>query len=318
MEAMDRLRRYLEQRREMGESELVLDSLSVDAVLRIVGAAGVERTPDAGVARPVAMRTAAEQPFSGPISSAHRKGAAAETGKVSTEVARIALPSWVDELGLPTGVASAGLGFGAAPDVEGVSSVDALSVHIAQCERCSLHKSARNPVPGEGNPRAELLCVGEAPGANEDVEGRPFVGEAGQLLTKILAAISISRDDVFICNVLKHRPPGNRDPQPDEVQACVPYLARQIDLVRPRVILALGRIAAQTLLGTTAPLSSLRSHVHNYRGTPVIVTYHPAALLRNESWKRPAWEDVKLVRRILDAAAAVHGDSSKSTNALPD
>jgi DNA polymerase len=149
--------------------------------------------------------------------------------------------------------------------------------------------------------------VGEAPGANEDEQGRPFVGEAGQLLTKILGAIQLSRDEVFICNVLKHRPPGNRDPLPDEVLACQPYLLRQIELVKPRVILALGRFAAQTLLQTGAAIGALRGKVHRYHGVPLIVTYHPAALLRNEAWKRPTWEDVKLARRILDAARAADG-----------
>jgi DNA polymerase len=121
-------------------------------------------------------------------------------------------------------------------------------------------------------------------------------------LTKILAAIQLSREDIFICNVLKHRPPANRDPLPDEVAACRPFLRRQLELVQPRVILALGRFAAQTLLETTTPLGKLRGHVHQYRGIPVIATYHPAALLRNEAWKRPTWEDVKFARRILDAS----------------
>jgi DNA polymerase len=144
------------------------------------------------------------------------------------------------------------------------------------------------------------MCVGEAPGATEDETGRPFVGAAGQLLTKILAAIELRREDVYICNVLKHRPPGNRNPRPEEVTACSPYLIRQIELIRPKVILALGTFAAQTLLNTTLSIGKLRNQIHRYYGVPLIVTYHPAALLRNPSWKRPAWEDVKLARRILD------------------
>jgi DNA polymerase len=142
--------------------------------------------------------------------------------------------------------------------------------------------------------------VGEAPGATEDELGRPFVGQAGQLLTKILAAINLSREEVFICNVLKHRPPGNRNPLPEEVKACSPYLVRQIQLLSPRVILALGTFAAQTLLQTKEPIGKLRGRIHRYYGVPLIVTYHPAALLRNPSWKRPTWEDVQLARRILD------------------
>jgi DNA polymerase len=145
------------------------------------------------------------------------------------------------------------------------------------------------------------VCVGEAPGAVEDQTGRPFVGPAGQLLDKILAAIGLSRTDVFICNVLKHRPPGNRNPTPAEIEACSPYLVRQIELIKPRVILALGTFAAQTLLETKEPIGKLRGRVHRYYGVPLVVTYHPAALLRNPAWKRPTWEDVQLARRLLDS-----------------
>jgi len=137
--------------------------------------------------------------------------------------------------------------------------------------------------------------------------GQPFVGQAGQLLTKILAAIKLSRDDVFICNVLKHRPPGNRNPLPHEVQACSPYLLRQLELIRPKAILALGTFAAQTLLQSNQKISHLRGFVHRYYGIPLVATYHPAALLRNQAWKRDTWEDVKLVRRILDSPIAVTG-----------
>ena len=132
-----------------------------------------------------------------------------------------------------------------------------------------------------GQPDADLVCVGEAPGENEDLQGKPFVGASGQLLTKILAAINLGRDDVFIANVLKHRPPGNRNPRPDEVAACSPYLVRQLELIRPKVILCFGTFAAQTLLNTNTPLGKLRGSVHRYYGTPLVVTYHPAALLRN-------------------------------------
>jgi DNA polymerase len=177
-----------------------------------------------------------------------------------------------------------------------------VAASIATCTRCPLYSTAKNPVPGEGNPDADLVIVGEAPGATEDETGRPFVGQAGQLLTKILGAINLTRDDVFICNVLKHRPPANRNPRPEEVTACSPYLVRQIELTRPRVILALGTFAAQTLLETKLSISKLRGQIHRYYGVPLIVTYHPAALLRNPAWKRPAWEDVQLARRVLDSA----------------
>ena len=174
---------------------------------------------------------------------------------------------------------------------------------VAKCTRCPLYKTATNPVPGEGSPTAELVCVGEAPGENEDKTGRPFVGPAGQLLTKILAAINLSREDVFICNVLKHRPPGNRNPLPQEVEACSPYLVRQLEIIRPKVIVAFGTFAAQTLLETKLSIGKLRGSVHRYYGIPLVVTYHPAALLRNPAWKRPTWEDVQLARRVLDRAS---------------
>jgi DNA polymerase len=155
-----------------------------------------------------------------------------------------------------------------------------------------------------GDPNADFMLVGEAPGANEDEQGEPFVGQAGQLLNKIIGAIGLSRDDVFIANVLKHRPPGNRNPLPEEITACSPYLVRQIELIRPKVIVALGTFAAQTLLDTKLTIGKLRGQVHRYYGVPLVVTYHPAALLRNPSWKRPTWEDVQLARRILDRANA--------------
>jgi DNA polymerase len=183
------------------------------------------------------------------------------------------------------------------------ASLSEIANAVATCTRCSLYRTAKNPVPGVGSPNADLVCVGEAPGASEDEQGVPFVGQAGQLLTKILAAINLSRDEVFICNVLKHRPPGNRNPLPEEVQACSPYLVRQIELLRPKVILALGTFAAQTLLQTREPIGKLRGKIHRYYGVPLVVTYHPAALLRNPSWKRPTWEDVQLARRLLDRAA---------------
>ena len=185
-----------------------------------------------------------------------------------------------------------------------VTSLDEIASLVATCTRCPLYSTATSPVPGEGNPDADLMCVGEAPGANEDATGRPFVGQAGQLLTKILAAIKLAREDVFIVNVLKHRPPGNRNPRPEEVEACSPYLVRQLELVRPKVIVAFGTFAAQTLLNTKDSIGKLRGKVHRYYGTPLIVTYHPAALLRNPAWKRPTWEDVQLARRILDRARA--------------
>ena len=186
--------------------------------------------------------------------------------------------------------------------IEKLDSLDAIAKQVRNCTRCSLYKTATNPVPGEGDPNADLVCVGEAPGAKEDETGRPFIGQAGQLLTKILAAIDLTREQVFICNVLKHRPPGNRNPLPEEVEACSPYLIRQLELIKPKVIVAFGSFAAQTLLNSKTSIGQLRGLVHQYHGIPLIVTYHPAALLRNPAWKRPTWEDVKLARRILDSS----------------
>ena len=171
---------------------------------------------------------------------------------------------------------------------------------MAKCTRCSLYATAKNPVPGTGNINADFMIVGEAPGANEDEQGVPFVGQAGQLLTKIIGAINLTRDDVFIANVLKHRPPGNRNPLPEEVQACSPYLVRQIELIRPKVILALGTFAAHALLKTDAPISRLRGRVFDYRGgSKLIPTFHPAFLLRSPERKRDVWEYIKRVRALL-------------------
>ena len=171
---------------------------------------------------------------------------------------------------------------------------------IAACRKCKLCEARTNTVPGEGLATARLVVVGEGPGRTEDETGRPFVGKAGELLTKILAAIDLPREQVFICNVVKCRPPENRLPQYDEIAACVPYLHRQIELVKPKVILAMGGTAAQTLLNTKQSLGALRNQVHRFRGIPLVVTYHPAALLRNPNWKRPTWDDVRIAARLLD------------------
>jgi DNA polymerase len=172
----------------------------------------------------------------------------------------------------------------------------ALAAEAAACRRCRLCEKRRNVVFGSGRADADLMFVGEGPGAEEDARGLPFVGPAGELLTRIIEAIGLKRDDVYIANTVKCRPPGNRDPQPDEVAACRQFLDRQIDLVAPRVLVALGRVAGQLLLGTDHSLARMRGRWHEVRGVPVRVTYHPAALLRNPEWKRPTWEDVQLVR----------------------
>ena len=168
---------------------------------------------------------------------------------------------------------------------------------INTCVKCSLATQRNHFVFGEGNPDADIMLVGEAPGADEDRQGKPFVGAAGQLLTKILAAINLSRDEVYICNILKCRPPQNRDPLPEEIISCQPYLKKQIELIKPKFVLCLGRFAAQTLLNTQTSLGVLRGKLHPYGDTNLIVTYHPAALLRNAEYKRPTWEDVQFLQR---------------------
>lgn len=171
---------------------------------------------------------------------------------------------------------------------------------VEGCRKCRLWRSRRKVVFGAGDTEAGIMFVGEAPGEEEDLKGEPFVGAAGELLTRMIRAIRMERREVYIANVLKCRPPGNRDPLPEEIEACKPYLLRQIELVKPKVICALGRIAGGTLLGTSLPLSRLRGKVHFALGTKVVVTFHPAALLRNPGWKRQAWEDMKLLRREYD------------------
>ncbi|MEO6444303.1 MAG: uracil-DNA glycosylase family protein [Gemmatimonadaceae bacterium] len=341
MDARERLRLYLEQRRDLGESELILDSMSVEEVMRVLGAGTVGRAaapssagevrearPDASepapsaappadwrsalralepteqAARPAPPRSDAERaptpPGSAPTRAASQPPGEPPRGHAETPAASPAIALEDVPAGLVIGSAAHEL-FGG-PEAP-LDTLDAIAQAAGACTRCSLYKSAKNVVPGEGNPQADFVCVGEAPGANEDEQGRPFVGQSGQLLTKILAAINLTREDVFICNVLKHRPPGNRNPLPDEVAACSPYLVRQLELIRPKVVVALGTFAAQTLLQSKEPLGKLRGMIHRYYGVPLIVTYHPAALLRNPSWKRPTWEDVQLARRILDRAS---------------
>ena len=365
MDARARLRAYLEQRRELGEAEFVLDRMSVDEALGAIDK--LKSLAQSQQAKPPAKQRSqhpSQQPSQQPEKRPTSRSEPASTIKPAKAVdvpARIREPSIeaqpapsvrparVEERGrgelrmterdaatsgaTPHSVSAAtnaavnaatdaadiggpegvklvqGLVVGAANGTlfeqnpyHGTLSLDALARLITDCTRCPLFSTAKNAVPGEGDANGDFMIVGEAPGANEDESGQPFVGQAGALLTKILAAIDLSREQVFITNVLKHRPPGNRNPQPDEVEACSPYLVRQIQMVKPKVILALGTFAAQTLLESKTPIGKLRGAVHRYYGIPLIVTYHPAALLRNPAWKRPTWEDVKLARHILDTS----------------
>jgi len=332
MDARERLRLYLEQRRDLGESDLVLDSMPVDDVLRLLGdtrpapSRAAEASPAGGTWRDALTSIGAAGSDAGSTGTPRKHGEAriltekdlgindsAPVGAVVPPVVPSVNPSGLRDSVVSSKTVSAAepgqpivIGRAVREVITGplaaVETLDALSAHIASCTGCSLAKTARNHVPGEGSPAAQFVVVGEAPGEKEDELGRPFVGRSGDLLTKILEAVQLKREDVFICNVLKHRPPGNRNPTPDEIKACSPYLLRQLELLQPRVILALGTFASQTLLQTSQPIGKLRGLVHRFHGVPLIVTYHPAALLRNPAWKRPTWEDVQLARRIFDSA----------------
>ncbi len=303
-------RAYFAQQREAGDRELVLSeppagSLGAPAPEPATPAAANWRDALRAVdpAPADATRVARARVPAPPPAVRVPSPRAVETPSARSDPGR-GKPAWhaalmLDQLpsGLKVGSSSHELFEGAR---DGFASMSELERAVAACKRCGLYRGAKNPVPGEGDPNAGLMCVGEAPGATEDELGRPFVGQAGKLLTQILAAIDLPREKAYICNVLKHRPPNNRNPLPDEVTACTPYLVRQVELVRPKVIIALGTFAAQTLLDTKLSMGKLREAIHQYHGIPLIVTYHPAALLRNPSWKRPTWEDVQLARRLLD------------------
>ncbi|HQO09970.1 MAG TPA: uracil-DNA glycosylase [Clostridiales bacterium] len=183
-----------------------------------------------------------------------------------------------------------------------INSLESLKEAVSACTKCGLHLTRKNTVFGAGTGKTRLMIIGEAPGADEDESGEPFVGRAGQLLTKMLSAIGIDRNDAFICNVLKCRPPNNRDPLPDEIAKCSYYLDKQIDFLKPAYILALGRIAALRLLNKQLTMKELRESIYSYKNVPVLVTYHPSALLRNPNWKYPAWDDLKKLKELLDQA----------------
>ena len=180
-------------------------------------------------------------------------------------------------------------------------SLDNFADGIKDCRKCRVLASGRKQIVfGSGNPNADVVVVGEAPGADEDEQGKPFVGRAGKLLTDILKAINFTREEIFICNILKCRPPDNRNPLPDEIENCEPYLFKQLEMIKPKLILAVGTFASQTLLRSKEPLGKLRGRFHVYKGIKMMVTYHPAALLRNPNWKKPTWEDVQLFRKEYD------------------
>ncbi len=228
---------------------------------------------------------------------------------------------FLTELGIDGVGRGAGVERGFPPSPEGfggtgspAESLDSIRADLGDCTRCKLHTLGRRQIVfGVGNPKAALMFVGEAPGRDEDIQGIPFVGRAGQLLTRMIEAIGLGREDVYIANVIKCRPPENRNPEPDEVAACEPFLFRQVGAIGPVVIVALGTFAAQALLKTQESISRLRGRVYKYGGAQLIPTFHPAFLLRSPDRKRDAWEDLKKAQALLDASGVARGFSPANT-----
>jgi uracil-DNA glycosylase len=288
----DAWRRYLAQQIELGGAEVVLGaSAGVRPSVRPDVSAGSQVD-----AAPVESAEEDDMPKKRTPSAA--KDTAAKAVKPDDPE-----PKWMK--GAPP-IPGPGLAVTSPPpvmlgnDLHTLETLEAVAERIRTTYCCDLCPKRTNAVPGEGNPRAKLMLVGEGPGATEDTTGRPFVGQAGQLLDGILQAIELPRETVYITNIVKCRPPQNRKPLPDEVQACIPYLFRQMELIRPKVILALGGTAGESLLGVKKSLGELRGKVHTFNGIPLVVTYHPAALLRNPNWKKPTWDDVRIARQLLD------------------
>jgi DNA polymerase len=286
----DLLRSYLRQRAELGDDELVLDRHSPGELREMLSprAARPQPRPDAAPPRrdpaPAPRANApAPRPSASPEAPVHVRAGAQPPGETPMRPSRDA-PS--------RGVT--------AEEIAALPVLSAVRDLALGCPRCRLAETRTRVVFGEGSETARLMVVGEAPGENEDRQGRPFVGKAGKLLDLLLMTAGFEREAVYICNTLKCRPPGNRNPLPDEVEACSPYLLKQVELVAPQVIVAFGTFAAQTLLGTDLSIGKLRGRLHQYRGIPVVPTYHPAALLRNSGWVRAVWEDLQRARAVLD------------------
>jgi uracil-DNA glycosylase family 4 len=259
----------------------------------------LERTPREALLEAV-RRAAAEMPGGGPEVAATPAGRPESTPPEP----RRSTPASVTPVAAKTEASSSADVIAQspqeAPKVDGLD-YEALKELALGCTRCGLSETRTQVVFSDGHPDARLVVVGEAPGANEDRTGLPFVGQAGKLLDLMLASVDLSREaSVYICNVLKCRPPGNRNPQADEIRSCSPFLLRQLELVAPQALLAVGTFAAQLLTSTDAPLGKLRGTVHSYQGIPLVVTYHPAALLRNSGWVRAAWDDLQLLRQVMD------------------
>ena len=294
-DAREMARAYLRQQRDLGGDAVVLEKTAVEKTAVDATAVGTPAVDTTAVDTTAVDTTAVGTTAAGTTAVTPTAASPSAASPTAVPPTAVSLPPGIsydpptaDDLFTRDPLRDAG-------------SLDAVARLVADCTKCRLCEGRNHTVPGEGPSTARLVIVGEGPGRTEDETGRPFVGRAGELLTKILAAVDLKRDEVFICNVVKCRPPENRTPQFDEVAACSPYLFRQLELLRPALILALGGPAAQTLLNTRESLGALRSHIHRFRGIPVIVTYHPAALLRNPNWKKPTWDDIRIARRLLDA-----------------
>jgi uracil-DNA glycosylase len=284
------LARYLRQLGELGVDEVFLDTLSSRDALALLSGQASSQPPAAVKADPAArsatsgiaaLREALAEPAAAAPADT-RKGAAA--GTAARKAGTGATTERAGSMSLP-------------------GALETLAVEAGACTRCRLHAERTTVVFGEGNPAADVVVVGEAPGQEEDRTGRPFVGRAGKLLDLLLMSVGLPRDSVYICNTLKCRPPGNRNPQADEVEACGAFLHGQLDAIKPKVLLAVGKFAAQALLQSEETIGRLRGVVHQYRGSPLIVTYHPAYLLRSPQMTRIAWQDFQLLRRVLDEQA---------------
>ncbi|MGH7594617.1 MAG: uracil-DNA glycosylase [Gemmatimonadales bacterium] len=297
----DAIRGWLMLQQDLGGDEILWD-VPVDPAA-LVARSAVPTAPASPVAgtRARMPRDVADSRTESILASGPNDGVLAEASPATAIVSGEKV-DW--QKGAPP-IPGPGISVTSSPLVAGTEweSLDEIAAIVHACQRCPLCRTRTHAVPGEGDARAGLFLVGEGPGESEDKSGRPFVGRAGELLDKMLAAIDIPRADAYIANVVKCRPPKNRVPLPDEREACLPYLRRQIELVQPRVLLALGGTAAETLLGVKTSLGQLRLKVHRWNGIPLIVTYHPAALLRNPNWKRPAWDDVRIARQLLDRRA---------------
>ncbi|HKT59113.1 MAG TPA: uracil-DNA glycosylase family protein [Gemmatimonadales bacterium] len=305
----DEWRRYLAQQAELGGAEVILGApLAKESTATSMPTRRPSTTtpPPSEEARPPKAEAAGAQPVADARAGATGQEAAPDPTKTTASAPsepNATEPKW--KRGAPPIPGPGIVVLSPAPvllgnDLGMLETLDAIAERIRTTYCCELCPNRTNAVPGEGNPKARMVLVGEGPGATEDATGRPFVGQAGQLLDSILEAIDVPRSSVYITNIVKCRPPQNRKPLPDEIAACIPYLHRQLDLIAPKVIVAMGGTAGEALLGVRKSLGELRGKVHTYNGIPLVVTYHPAALLRNPNWKKPTWDDVRIARQLLD------------------